>query len=138
MKIRNVVYDNKSKTNKVVWFGSIGTDANGLSIKADNHVEVKSLNIEAIKEYKRIEVINSLSVLKGELKHNKRFGISLLDKTTKELLDIEVLDILRSQLSLVVLSFQSKQEGRDYRLEFQATTPEGVQLDISYNYNFEY
>lgn len=136
MKIRNVVWDENTRTNKVVWFGSIGRTGSGASIKHSNYVNVTGRDVENIKDYKRIEIINYLSVLKGEIKSDPKFGVSILDKPSKEILDIEILDILRTRLSLIVNVFNSKQEGRNYNLYFEATTPEGVELDITYNYNF--
>lgn len=136
MRLRNVVWDEDTQTNRVVMFGSHGITGSLTSKKAPNYIEVKGTDVEAIKEYKKIEVINCLSVFKGEIKSDLQFGVGILNKPSKEMLDIEILDILRSRLSLLVDVFESKQEGRTYSVYFEATTPEGVELDITYNYNF--
>ncbi len=136
MRLRNVVWDEDTKTNKVVMFGSYGVTGSLTSKKAPSYLEVKNSDIETIKEYKRIEAISCLSVFRGEIKTDPSFGIGLLEKPSKELLDIEILDILRTRLSLVVDVFQSTKEGRHYSIYFEATTPEGVELDLAYNYNF--
>ena len=136
MKIRNVVWDEDTKSNRVVMFGSYGLNGNLTSKKSGNYIEVDKSDIDTIKEYKRVEVINCLSVLRGELLTDPRFGVGILDKPSKEILDIEILDILRTKLDLIVDTFESTQEGRNYNVYFKATTPEGVEIDLTYNYNF--
>lgn len=136
MRLRNIVYDEDSGTNKLVLFGSYGINGSGKALKHSNYLEVDGTDVDKIKEYKRIEAIHCLSVFKGEIATDTQFGISLLEKPSKEMLDIEILDILRSKLSLTVNSFKSTKEGRIYSIEFEATTPEGVEVDLSYNYNF--
>lgn len=136
MRLRNVVWDDDTQSNRVVMFGSYGITGSLTSKKSPNYIVVDTNDVDTIKEYKRIETISCLSVLKGEITSDKLFGISLFEKPTKEMLDIEVLDILRNQLSLTVEEFVSVKEDRAYSISFEATTPEGVEFDLSYNYNF--
>jgi hypothetical protein len=136
MRIRNVVWDEDTQSNRVVLFGSHGINGSLEAKKSPDYIEVDTDNINTIKEYKRIEVINCLSVFKGEITTDKQFGISLLEKPSKEMLDIEIMDILRNKLSLSVEVFESTKEGRTYSIYFEATTPEGVEIDLTYNYNF--
>ena len=136
MRIRNVVWDESTKSNRVVLFGSYGVNSNLTSKKEADYVEVDTEDVETIKNYKRIEAINCLSVFKGEIIEDRQFGISILEKPSKEMLDIEILDILRNRLSLIVDVFKSTKEGRTYSIYFEATTPDGVEIDLSYNYNF--
>lgn len=147
MKTRRIVYDDKTNMYKVVWFGSIGFTQN-LSedgkelerhkIPQENYLDVKIDDIESIKEYKKQEVVMMLSTLRGELKHSPNFGFrGLLTKYPKELLDIEILDILRNQAGLLVSSFNSTKKDREYSVEFVASTPSGISIDMSYAYSYE-
>ena len=139
MRLRNAVWDEDTQSNRVVMFGSYGVksiDGVLVSKSAPSYIVVDTNDIDTIKEYKRVEAISCLSVLKGEITSDKLFGISLFDKPTKEMLDIEILDILRNQLSLTVEEFTSIKEDRSYSISFEATTPEGVEVNLSYNYNF--
>ena len=136
MKLRRVVWDDDAKINKVVWFGSRGTK-NDNSIKEDNYLNVDTSDPESIKECKRIEIIIALNTMKGEIKSNPKFGFGgLVNKSSKELMDIEIMNILRNDLGLLVTEFQSKQVDRRYEVYFEVTTYEGIELDMTYTYSY--
>ena len=141
MKLRRVIWDENTQTNRVVWFGSRGTtvDNNGYknAIKEDNYLEVDASDIESVKEQKRIEIIIALSTMKGEIKSNPKFGFGgLVNKSSKELMDIEIMDILRNDLDLLVTEFRSTQEDRKYEVYFEVTTYDGVEIDMEYAYSY--
>lgn len=142
MKLRRVIWDEDAKINRVVWFGSRGTtidtsSGRNVAIKEDNYLEVKKDDPESIKEQKRIEIITYLSTMKGEIRTNPKFGFGgLLNKSSKELMDIEIMDILRNQLGLLVTEFKSTQEGRKYEVYFEATTYDGIEIDMTYAYSY--
>ena len=56
----------------------------------------------------------------------------MFGKQTKEETDIEIQEALRKKLNLVVNSYVSVMQGRDYHCRFTVTTPRGnlISLDI--------
>jgi hypothetical protein len=139
MKLRRIVYDEDDKINKVVWFGSKGTtaekDGRKLAVKEDNYLKVDPYDIESIKEQKRMEIIIALSTIKGEIKDNPKFGFGgLINKSSKEMMDIEITNLLRNDLGLLITKFESTQEDRKYKLYFEATTYDGVEINMTYSY----
>lgn len=137
MRLRRVVYDEDKHINKVVWFGSSGINHEGKMTKEDNYLEVNASDVESVKEQKRIEIIIALSTMKGEIKSNPKFGFGgLVNKASKELIDIEIMNILRNDLGLLVTNFTSTQEGRNYEVYFEVSTYDGVEIDMTYTYSY--
>lgn len=96
MRTRSIV------NGTVVWFGSIGIDENGNSIKSSNFSEKQQGVADSLTQ--------RLSVIKGELWYNVNHGVPLLEKLQrKQLLDASIVTIVNSHPDVKeILSFSSK------------------------------
>lgn len=84
MRCRNMVKTGKG--HQIVFFGSYGKDLSGNAIKADNYVEKG----EALAKL----LTQKLSVIRKELWFNVSFGLPLIDKSSKIMMDATVADII--------------------------------------------
>ena len=109
MRCRNIVKrSDGSKT--IVWFGSIGKDENGNAIKAENYV--------GSQQGLAASLTQRLSILKGELWTNINYGLPLLEKVDKTIMDSVVIDILLTHPDVKsILKFASKVENNVYKIE---------------------
>lgn len=110
MRCRNYVKGANGKKN-IVWFGSIGKDINGNSIKADNIVD----GVEGLVSH----LNQSLSVLEGELWWNMNEGIPLVEKyRSKGIMDSYILGVIDRYNEITgIKNFESTLTGNKYECD---------------------
>lgn len=96
------------KNGEVVWFNSLGKDANNNAIKDTNFVD-NQLAVSC-------SLIQRLSVLKNELWYKVNYGLPLFDKVkSKVFMDSNVTQIIMQHPDVVkIISFSSKIENKTY------------------------
>lgn len=112
------------QNGNVVWFGSAGLKNDGTKIAANNFSEKQQHVADSLRQ--------KLSIFKGELWYNVKFGIPLFDKIkSKAIIDANVLDVITSQADVKeVLSFTSQVLNRKYTCKAEILTVFG-QISIS-------
>ena len=114
MKFRKLVYDENIKGYKPQWFGK------------DKFLQIDKNNSESIKEFYKYRSIIALITLKGEISSKQDFGFEgMLGKKSRDLIDIEVQEILKNNVGLTLLEFKSELIDRTYKCSWQGMTPSG-------------
>lgn len=123
MKTRRLVKDNQ--TNNIVWFGSYGKNDDGTAkfANVDNKHDNYCVENDAIAG----ALTQKLSVLKNELWFNVNYGLPLLDKSTKAIMDATAANIIMKTSGVKeLLSFTSKVVNNTYYCNFKVKTIYGI------------
>lgn len=119
MKIRKLVYNESSRSYIPQWFGD------------DKILQVDNSNPESVREYYKYKSIVALITIKGELTQDPDFGFEgMFSKKSKELIDLEVQEILRNTVGLTLLQFSSSVKDTTYSCSWEAMTPSGITLSM--------
>lgn len=119
MKIRRLVYNERSRSYTPQWFGE------------DRILQVDNSNPESVREYYKYKCIVALITIKGEIAQDTDFGFEgLFSKKSKELIDLEVQEILRNEVGLTLLQFNSIVKDSTYSCSWEAMTPSGITLSM--------
>ena len=115
MKSRKLIKNDNGIYN-IVWFGSCGKDENNNKISAENYSEKQ--------EGVRDDLIQRLTLIKGELWYRKSYGLPLLDKIkSKGIFDSIIIDIILSHPDVVrLLEYTSTLTDKTYSFDFKVQT----------------
>ena len=126
MKVRKIEKDSNGNL-KVRWFRYPSTKNNQTTY------ESPFLDVKTKEDYLQLvtyQIYGFLNVVKGELK-DKTWGIKgVFGKQSKEEIDMEIQEGLSKKLNLVITSYVSKLEDRNYTCRFTVTTPKGYEITI--------
>lgn len=119
MKIRKLIYNESSRSYTPQWFGK------------DKILQVDNSDPESVREYYKYKSIVALITIKGEIPTREDFGFEgMFSKKSKELIDLEVQEILRSEVGLTLLQFSSNVKDTSYSCSWEALTPSGITVSM--------
>lgn len=120
MRCRNI----DPTSREVVWFNSVGSDSEGKKIEAKNYSENGNGLQQSLQQ--------NLSVLQGELWHSIYYGLPLVDKANKAIVDSEAQKIILSKSNVIEIEkFQSWIVNHTYSAEVRIKSDFGtIELSI--------
>lgn len=122
MKTRRIVDTPDGK--KVVWFGSYGANPDGTSklVNANDKHDNFSEGNQMIHD----NLVQKLSILKHELWYNYAYGMPLIDKAAKVMIDAFVMQTIQNETGVLeIKTFESSVNKHNYTCNVKFATTFG-------------